>query len=569
MKNLFKYLVILLFVPFFAHAQDTKERKYPISFHGSIQSDILLPQNDSAIGATGYEDFALTNTYVDLNLMSQYVDVGTRFEFLQYPLPGFEPAFKGWGFPYFYVTGKYKSARLTLGDFYEQFGSGLILRTYQERSLGIDNALRGGRLYWEPYKGIALKVIGGQQRRYFDSGNNDFVFIGKVYDKDKTFVWGGDLELSLDQWITKLQETNTYLMLGGSFVGKHSPDEIITVGADKRLNLPANVGAFDVRARLQKGGFSFLGEYAMKINDPAADNGYIYKNGNVLLLSGSYSQRGLSILLQAKRSDNMSFRSRRTEMLSSSFINHLPAFTMQQTYALAALYPYATQPDGEWAFQGNFAYTFKRNTALGGKYGTGIKLNASYIRSIDKEYAEGYDHVNVTSLMGTDGYTSKFFKLGDETYYGDVNVSIDKKFTRDFKLNFMYMYQYFNQGVVQAHGDIVNSNIFILEGRYQFNKTFVLRGEAQYLNTRQDEGDWWYAMLELTILPKFMITVSDMYNSGETNLHYYKALLTFTHKSHLIQAGYGRTRAGYDCSGGICRQVPASKGFQLSYNFTF
>ena len=65
-----------------------------------------------------------------------------------------------------------------------------------------------------------------------------------------------------------------------------------------RLNLPRNVNAFDVRARLQHGAFSILAEYAAKGQDPSFDNGYIYRNGYVAMLSGSYSKRGASVLLQ-------------------------------------------------------------------------------------------------------------------------------------------------------------------------------------------------------------------------------------------------------------------------------
>jgi len=66
-----------------------------------------------------------------------------------------------------------------------------------------------------------------------------------------------------------------------------------------------------------------------------------------------------------------------------------------------------------------------------------------------------------------------------------------------------------------------------------------------------------------------MFTVSDMYNVGETGIHYYKALVSYTYNSHFIQFGYGRSRAGRDCSGGVCRDIPASKGFTLSYNYNF
>jgi hypothetical protein len=241
---------------------------------------------------------------------------------------------------------------------------------------------------------------------------------------------------------------------------------------------------------------------------------------------------------------------------------------MQQSYTLAALYPYGTQANGEWAFQGNFSYIFKKKTPIGGKYGTTLKLNISHIRAIDREYVNNYDGTK-NSLKGTDGYTSSFFKMGDELYYQDINLMIDKTFTKNFKLNLMYMNQIFNQGVVQGHNDKVYSNIFIAEGKYKINNKLSLRSELQYLHTQQDNGDWLYGSAELSILPFFMVTLSDMYNSGETHIHYYKALLTYTYKSHWIQAGYGRTREGYDCSGGICRLVPASRGFIVSYNFTF
>ncbi|MDR2087662.1 MAG: DUF6029 family protein [Dysgonamonadaceae bacterium] len=557
----------LIFFSFSLFAQE----KSPFSFslNGSIQSDILFPQEDKAINAETYDEFARTNTYADLNLTSHYLDAGVRFEYLKYPLPGFEPDFAGWGLPHFYATGKYRNVKLTVGDFYDQFGSGLIFRTYEERSLGIDNSLRGVRLAYEPYEGIHLKVLGGQQRRY--------------WERNEGHVLGSDLELNIDRWIQKLEETNTFLTLGGSFVSKNEPDEVITTDATHRLNLPANVGAYDIRARLQKGAYAFLVEYAEKANDPSKDNKYIYKKGNALLISGSYAQSGLSALLQAKRSDNMSFRSNRSQLLNSSFINHLPAFTTQQTYTLAALYPYATQPDGEWAFQGTFSYNFKRNTWIGGKYGTTIKLNASHIRNIDKKYVEGCDPSNSLSLRGKEGYTSSFFKLGEELYYQDINLNIDKKLTKDFKLNLMYMNQQYNPQIVRNEPEnIITSNIFIVEGKYNINKKMTLRAEAQYLHAseytgpedvngllRVNQGDWLCGVIELSVLPYLMFTLSDMYNSGITDMHYYRALVSYTWEAHFIQFGYGRTRAGRDCSGGVCRDVPASRGFTLSYNYNF
>lgn len=537
-----------------AAAQENLGSSNGLTVSGSIQSDILIPEKDKKIHTEDTNDWGLTNTYVELNAMSEHVDAGLRFEYLEHPLPGFENQFNGWGVPFAYVKGHFGSTEITFGSFYEQFGSGFILRTYEERSLGIDNSLVGARLVTRPVKGVQIKALAGKQRQYWRLNNS--------------CVSGADLELGFDQWFKGLANSGTVLTLGASWVNRYQrANEEIFADPTHKLHLPSNVNAFDVRANFQKGGFSLLGEYAWKTDDPSFDNGYIYRRGTVAMLSTSYSKKGMSVLLQAKRSDNMSFRSERSVVGTSSFINHLPAFTMEQTYALAALYPYATQPNGEWAYQAELGYKFKRHSFLGGKYGTSVKLNYSHVRAISREEKGG---------RGTEGYSSSFWKWGDQMYYQDLNVQLEKKFTKSFQLNLMYMNQFYNNSVLKtidrkdkASVGMVHSNIFVAEGKYRFNKNYTLRGEAQYLTTGEAQGDWVYGLLELSILPHFMITASDMYNAGETHLHYYQGFVTFTTGSHRIQAGYGRTRAGYNCSGGVCRYVPASKGFTLSYNYNF
>ena len=81
-----------------------------------------------------------------------------------------------------------------------------------------------------------------------------------------------------------------------------------------------------------------------------------------------------------------------------------------------------------------------------------------------------------------------------------------------------------------------------------------------------------------------MFTISDQFNAnvptytptgavdeskGTNKVHYLMGSVTFTHKAHRLQLSYGKTRAGYNCSGGVCRYVPASKGLQASYSFNF
>lgn len=514
--------------------------------NGSIQSNVLIPQTDRAIGAEDYDASVFTNTYADVNLTHKYFEAGLRMEYMQHPLPGFEPDFKGWGLPYAYVKGRYRNAELTLGSYYEQFGSGFVLRTYEERSLGIDNSILGGRIVYKPLDGkLTLKLLTGKQRRYWSI--ND------------AWISGADAE-----YVMELKD-NKRITVGASYVHKQEKDEMLMADAFHALNVPNGVDAFGVRTAYHAGGLHLLAEGAYKTQDPSLDNGYIYRKGYVAMLSGTYSKKGMSFLAQVKRSDNMSFRSKRSVHGMSSYINHLPPFTLTHSYALAALYPYATRPDGEWAYQASASYRFKPKTALGGRYGTQVKLNFSHVHAIEQTSKLS----DIGTQRGSDGYGSAFWKWGGETYYQDINLQVEKRMSKAWLLKLMYMNLLYNQAVIEGKGDKVHANVFVADIRYSFTPKTVLRTELQHMQTRQDEGNWWYAMAELSLASRWMFTLSDMYNSGSSRLHYYQGNVTFNAGAHRLEVGYGRTRAGYNCAGGVCRYIPSTKGLTFSYNYNF
>lgn len=541
---------------------NAQEKKVNLS--GSVQSDMMIaPQTDNAIGA--YEDSYdnksfLNNTYLDLVGISQNIDFGGRFELTQWPMPGFNDMYnhyKGWGVPNLWIKGKTKHVEATLGSFYEQFGSGFVLRSYEERSLGVDNSLMGLKLLVKPVDGVQIKLLSGLQRHYW-SWNTD------------NLISGADLELNLESWSNVLKESNTHLTLGASWVNKYEKDDdVIMADAQHMLRVPEFVNAMDFRATLQKGDISLLAEYAIKQQDPNSLNNYTYGQGSAAMLSLTYGKKGLSVLAQAKRSENMGFRSRRTSdaLCSAGYINHLPAFTLDHTYALAALYPYATQVEGEWAFQGSVGYNFKRNTSLGGKYGTKVKLNYSLVRGLENNLNKG--------LRGTDGVDNSFFGMG-AVYYQDLNVQMEKRLTKEFDIHLMYMYQQYNKQFIQSESGNIYSNIFVAEGKYKFSKKYTLRAEAQYLTTEHDSDDWLFGLVELSIAPRVMLTASDLFGRTESSpgvygdkANYYNFAATYNYNAHRIMLSFGRTRAGFNCTGGVCRYVPASKGLTVNYNYTF
>lgn len=555
----------------------TAENK--VAVHGSVQADVLFPQDNATIG-TKYDSDSpiLFNTYADVNLASKYVDAGLRFEFMKWPLPGFEPDFAGWGVPNIYVKGKLKGVELTAGTFYEQFGSGLILRTYEERTLGIDNSILGGRIKVNAVKGLRFTALGGVQRVYWD---------WKKYNQ----VYGADVEGYFHDWFPSLRDKDVALTFGASWVMKNEKEEeIIVPGTNYRLNLPKQVNAFDLRAGFNKGGWNFQAEYAWKDHDPSFDNDYTYNHGQALMLTGSYSRKGLSGTLQVKRSQNMSYRTQRWRDKNGAFINYMPAFTYQHTYSLPAIYPYATQyGPGEWAFNGSFGYTFPRKSPLGGKYGTSLTVNLSYISGLVHEGKpnNGLFHTwtgAVNQVMGTDGYKSPFWKMG-QTNYWDFNLQIEKRLSRPVTMQFMYMNQRYNKKAIEGEGGNIYNNILVVDTKWKINRKFVLRGEVQYMfshqdaeeaehmnkpeNSNLDKKDWFYGLVEFSWTPYLMFSASDMINVGGTGNNYYMFGVTGTYRSNRLQLSYGQTRAGYNCSGGMCRYVPAMKGFQINYTYNF
>lgn len=555
----------------------TAENK--VAVHGSVQADVLFPQDNATIG-TKYDSDSpiLFNTYADVNLASKYVDAGLRFEFMKWPLPGFEPDFAGWGVPNIYVKGKLKGVELTAGTFYEQFGSGLILRTYEERTLGIDNSILGGRIKVNAVKGLRFTALGGVQRVYWD---------WKKYNQ----VYGADVEGYFHDWFPSLRDKDVALTFGASWVMKNEKEEeIIVPGTNYRLNLPKQVNAFDLRTGFNKGGWNFQAEYAWKDQDPSFDNDYTYNHGQALMLTGSYSRKGLSGTLQVKRSQNMSYRTQRWRDKNGAFINYMPAFTYQHTYSLPAIYPYATQyGPGEWAFNGSFGYTFPRKSPLGGKYGTSLTVNLSYISGLVHEGKpnNGLFHTwtgAVNQVMGTDGYKSPFWKMG-ETNYWDFNLQIEKRLSRPVTMQFMYMNQRYNKKAIEGEGGNIYNNILVVDTKWKINRKFVLRGEVQYMfshqdaeeaehmnkpeNSNLDKKDWFYGLVEFSWTPYLMFSASDMINVGGTGNNYYMFGVTGTYRSNRLQLSYGQTRAGYNCSGGMCRYVPAMKGFQINYTYNF
>lgn len=517
----------------------------PFEVHGNFQLDAQYYNPDSTIGAPPVPEKVLMNGFGNINLTKGRFSAGLRYENYSNVLLGFDPRYQGSGIPYRYIQYKHDGLDITLGNYYEQFGSGMIFRSYEERQLGVDNAMEGARIKYSPVPGVYIKGIIGWQRTFFS--------------RSEGIVRGADGELAINEAFKKLAEKKTKVIIGGSFVSKYQDDQ------DPIYILPENVAAGAGRINIIHGGFNFFGEYAYKINDPQATNNYIYKNGEGVFVSASYSQKGLGVILSAKRIDNMDFRSDRNAVGNNLNVNFLPPLTKQHTYQLAAtLYPYGVQPNGEMALQAEVTYNIKRGSKLGGKYGTSLTVNYSAVNGLD-----------TTTLNNGLGYESDYLSTKGQVYFRDFNVELKRKLSKSLKLNLNYLNLVYNKDVIQGlsgYGTIY-ANIGIIDILYKVATKHSLRLELQHLWTNQDEGDWAMALLEYNFAPHFFVAVMDQYNYSnpvdKKQLHYPIVSTGYTKDATRFMVTYGRQRAGIFCVGGVCRNVPASNGVALSITTSF
>jgi len=519
-------------------------------------------QADALIGAVVPPSKTGFNAYSNLNYTMGNFSAGIRYEAYLNSVLGFPGRFKGTGIGYRYArwSDREKGVDVTVGNFYEQFGSGTLLRAYEERNLGLDNALDGFRIILRPIDPIQIKVVYGKQRLDF----NDGLINGEG------IIRGINTELDLNDLLPFLVHSKLKINPDFSFVSKFQEGGNIIQEDTLILTLPQNVGAWEFGSKFQYGMWRGGIEYTKKINDPSADNGYIYKEGEALMYFLSGNVKKLNFVFQRSTTDNMSFRSDRDLLLFDAPINNIPSITRAHTYNLAAtLYPYATVINGESSFRGELYYSIARGSKLGGKYGTKMSLTFATSYSLD-----------TTNLSGLDGaiygYERNSWGFGDSLNVQDISFDIERKFSKNFKAKAMYMNLQFNTLATPVTTDfkgIVFADLFVLETQFKTAKRQSLRTEFQVLLTEQDKGDWATVVAEYTWSPHWFVSVIDQYNFGNPDeakrVHYLYGSAGYINGAHRLSVGYGKRREGIFCVGGVCRTVPASNGFEVAFTSSF
>lgn len=446
-----------------------------------------------------------------------------------------------------YVQWEDTNWGVRLGDIYDQFGNGLIFRTYEDRALGFNNAIAGARVHYNFNNYFTIKALAGMPR-YYDKRNTNW-------------VWGADLSLSLSDIVGW---NNGLIAIEGSYVGRHQNDALAYAEEEYILGLDSKtLNMVSGRLNFEVAGFTLRGEYVTKLNNDIDMNEGLFegRKGNAIHIDLGYSYKRFSASATFRRQENMNTLLMLGGQGGCNVINYIPVLTRQHTYLLTNLNPY--QP-----------------TSTGGEIGGQIDLYYS-LRNKSNRTKYWNFHANFSTFQNLDyveypgGPTSE----GKKTWL-EINVDAERQWNRKIKTTFLYAYQEYDKNHGLGETQYLKSHIFVADMTYKFNKKHSLHVEAQYLaDFDNKQGDWVALLAEYNFAPKFSFYVSDMWNCEKADMnfanqknyliHYYQVGASFTHGRTRIQLSYGRNREGVVCSGGVCRPQPAYTGVNLALTTSF
>ena len=536
--------ILLWYGGFVLSAEKGREDRFLYNGYvtGSIESNTNLYHKDPTSSASVPDGHFGSNNYLKVDYFNNRISAGIQMEAYSPVLIGYPSNLKGASLTNYHISWTDENFTVTAGTFYEQFGSGLLFRSWEDRALGHNNALTGGRLAYNLKDILSIKAIWGMPRH------------GMKFSE--THVKGGDICLAISN-LAGWQKS--YLSVEGSVLDRYealTDDDMLIDGCR-----PNNTG-WSARANFETGGFFFKAEYVdagMKYyyNTSYSGDGEMYhrKKGNAQLIETGYNRRGLGININLRRLEWMTSKAVNNSSASINMLNYVPALCTQYTYMLTTLHPYGARTgdistgftnSGEIGGQVDVFYNFKRGSLLGGKRGMKIHGNFSTYHTIAQEGT-----LNPGNLL-----------------FRDVSADIEKQWSRKFKSTILWSMQEFSPRY-GANKTTWLSNIFVADLLYKYTDSFSTRLELQYLVTHEDQKDWMAGLLEVSLAPHWSFYISDMYNHGSTKIHYYNGGISYVRSRTRLALGYGRYKSGYICSGGVCRPIPAYTGANFTLTTSF
>lgn len=434
----------------------------------------------------------------------------------------------GFGIGAWSINKDFEKLSITGGYIYDQIGSGIIFRAYEDRGLLIDNALVGLRLKYQLTDNVSIKAFTGQQKNMFERYNPIIKGIsmeGSFSVKDKVFFNPG---------IGAINRT----------LDKNAVDAVITrinaLPVEERKEPKYNMYAATAYNTLSAGNFSWYVEGAYKSEE--AFNNYKgnleINHGTLFYTNMSYALKGLAANVTAKRTQNFVMRTSPSETANFGMVNWQPIVAQIRPQRLIARYTPQSLDWSELALNGNILYS----------------PNDNY------DFNVSYTHINTIEKL----------KLYREAYF-ETNI----RSIKDVRLQLGVHYMQYNQEYYQFKPGyaLVKALTPFAEFVYKLSPKKSITVQAQYMDTKQDFGSWAFLQLEYALAPRWSFALSDMYNIKPTHgakaQHYYNAFVAYTKGAHRFSAAWVKQVEGINCTGGVCRYEPAFNGLRVMITSSF
>lgn len=308
---------------------------------GSLESNDYSYVNDEKSGALAGDDKFGSNNYLKLDYYNGKFTAGMQIEGYLPGSVGYPSELTGINLSNIYATWMDEDFSVTAGTFYEQFGSGLLFRSWEERALGLNNAVTGARFTYNYKDVVAFKAMWGLPRFGMGVFTNNTSRANTITNTE-TQVRGADLSFALSNL---LNWDNTYLAVEGSVLNRYEPisSDLIDEGGK-----PNSLG-YSGRVNFESNGFFAKAEYVsagkkyFQNPDMNAENWYLQKNGNAQLLEFGYNGRGLGLTVTGRRLEWMNSQIISGNVSTSNLMNYVPAMCTQYTYMLTTFHPYSPQ----------------------------------------------------------------------------------------------------------------------------------------------------------------------------------------------------------------------------------
>lgn len=436
------------------------------------------------------------------------------------------------GIGMFSLSKEFKKLTITAGHVYDQFGSGIIFRAYEDRGLLIDNALFGLHLKYRLNDKLTIKGFTGQTKNLFER----YASIEKGINAE------GDIDINGKAHITpgigiinRTMDQQSMNILVANINAMDQEDRFVPV---------YNMYAGTLYNTLNVGNFTWYFEAAMKSEEaivvPAT--GLEQWKGSTFYSTIGYAQNKFGINASGRATDHFVMRTSPDQQLLKGMIAWQPIIAQIRPQRLIARYTPPSQDISE----------------LAGNINAFITPNDKYTFNVS------YTHINTIE--------------GDLLYreaFAETEIRSIKKFLFHLGAQYLVYNQSIYQSKVKEEYPNVKAITPFVEITYKVSKKRSLRCDLQYMHTEQDYGSWAFGLLEYNISPNWSFAVSDMYNVKPNKAHVEKAnhypnlFMAYTKDANRFTLQYVKQVDGINCTGGVCRYEPAFSGFKLGVISTF